>query len=83
MKYPGKVSAEQRGSATKEDDPQQKGKLKTYCQLVNYLLITYATDDVIEDVEAEITNFEQPEGMFAVRYLELLWKMLSRCDCVR
>lgn len=34
------------------------------------------------DAEAEITNFEQPEGTSAVSSLEVLWKKALRCGRV-
>lgn len=49
--------------ATKEDDPQKERKLMTYCKVVSYLIATYASDDVMANAEADITNFKQPEGM--------------------
>lgn len=44
----------------------------TYCQVPNYLLATYATDDVIMDVEVKITNFKQQKEMSVVRYSDVL-----------
>lgn len=58
--------------ATNEDDTQQEEKLTTYCEVVNYLRTSYATGDVIVQVEAEITNSKQPEEVSIVRYSELL-----------
>lgn len=63
----------------KEDDPQQNGKFTTYCQVVSYLLSTYSKDDTIVDVEAGISNFKQPQGIFVVRYSEVLWEQAPRC----
>lgn len=40
----------------------QEGKLTLYCQVVNYLLRIYATDDIMAKVDAEIVNFKQPDN---------------------
>lgn len=58
MKHPGEATLTRRVWATKEDFPQKNGKSTTYCQVVNYLLATYATDDFITEIEADTTNFE-------------------------
>lgn len=43
---------------TIEDDLQQEGKLKT-CRRVNiYQHATYATDDILAEVEADTTNYK-------------------------
>lgn len=57
---------------TEEDDPQYEGKLMMYFQIVNYFPDTYTTDDVITKSKADITNFKEPEEMFALRYSEVL-----------
>lgn len=43
-----------------------------YCQVVSFLPASYATDDVIADVETEVTNFKQLKSVSAVRYSEML-----------
>lgn len=52
---------------------RQQDKLATYRQVVNYLLETYVTDDVIADAEAEITKFKKPVENFAIQYSQALW----------
>lgn len=46
---------------------RQEAKLAAYFQMVNYLLGTYATDDVICEAEAETVHFRRPIGIAAVR----------------
>lgn len=42
---------------TEDDKSQKEEKLTTYCQMVNILLDTYGTDDVMAEAEADITTF--------------------------
>lgn len=42
-----------RECATESEDPQKGGKLTIFCQVVNYPLATYATQDVIAEAETE------------------------------
>lgn len=51
----------------------QKGKLTSYCEVVNFLLTTYATDDIIAAANMDIMKFEQPAGQSAVGYAQALW----------
>lgn len=60
MKYPAKAGLAHSICATKEVSSQKKKTLTTYCQLVNYLLSPYATDDVIAEIKGETTNFKYP-----------------------
>lgn len=52
----------------------KKGRPATYCQVVHYLLSTYAIEDVIAEARTEVTNFKQPEHTSATRYSELSWE---------
>lgn len=69
-------------SGSLEDNAHEAGKLKGYCQVVNYLLETYATDDVVAEDEADITNYEHPKSMSAMQYLQAMWKEALRCGQV-
>lgn len=82
MKDPAKSALVHSVCDTKEDDPQQDGKLTTHCQVVHYLLTTYATDDLIAEAEADINNFKEPKGISAVRYSKGLWEVALRCGRV-
>lgn len=57
MKYAAQAVLAYRVYATKEDDRQQKRMLTAYCQVIIYLLYDCATDDVMAEIEAEITSF--------------------------
>lgn len=37
------------------------GKLRTYTEAVNYLLLTYVPDDVISTIDAALTSIAQPQ----------------------
>lgn len=81
IKEPAKAPLMHRVCLT-DKDSQQKGKLTTYCQVVNYLLVTYATDDEIAKAEAGIMQFKKPERMSATLFSELLWEKALRCGRV-
>lgn len=72
MKDQAKASLAHKVCSTEDDDFEQHVKLTTYGDVGNYLLATYATDDVIAQVKAETTNFNWPEETSAVQYLEVL-----------
>lgn len=50
---------------------QKERKLTTYCEIVSYLLVKYATGDVIVVAETERKNFKHPRHMSVVRYLDV------------
>lgn len=68
--------------ATKEADPRKEGNMTTDCQVVSFLLATYATDDVLTVLKANVANFKQLEGMPVIRYSEVLWENALRCGLV-
>lgn len=68
--------------ATKKDDPQLEVKLTAYCQVVNSLQATCATNDVTAEIKAEIINFKQLEGLLAARYSEVIWEKALGCGLV-
>lgn len=59
---------------------RKEGKLASDCEVVNFLLETYATDDIIEEMDAVILYFEQPSHTPPTEYLEALWNKAQRCD---
>lgn len=52
---------------------RQEGKVTSNCQVVNYLLATCVTDDIIAEDNMDIVNFKQPVGQSAVEYPQALW----------
>lgn len=81
-KGPGKADLAKCVPSTKEDDRQEEKRLTTNCQLVNYLLASYTTDDIIVEVEANITNYKQLEALSAVSHSEVLCKKALLCGHV-
>lgn len=79
IKEPTKASIVRRVGGLFEDDAHKEGKLKRYYQAVNYLLETYATDDVIVEAEAEITNYNEPGNRLDASCSETLWERALRC----
>lgn len=57
-------------------------KLTTYQQVNNHLLWKYATDEVITDIEEEITSFTQPENKTPYQYAEELDAKTLCCGSV-
>lgn len=66
----------------KNNDRPKQRKRTAYCQVINYLLATYAPDDMIAEAEALISIFKQPVYMYAVGYSEVLCKRALRCGLV-
>lgn len=67
MKDPAKAVLSHRMSGTENNDDHKEGKFTSYCQVVNYLLKSYATDDAITETEANIMDYKQPGNMSAAR----------------
>lgn len=56
----------------------QEGKLKSYWEVVNYLLATYATDDINAETDMDIMNFMQLAGQSAFEYGQAFWTKALR-----
>lgn len=82
IREPAKVVLSHPVTAGNKKDQKQEAELTTYCKAVKYLLKTYATNDVISEADAEITNFKQPTGMTAVCHCEVLWEKALGCGRV-
>lgn len=83
MKKPAAAALNSRISLPSKSHRRHKeGTLTTYCEVVNYLLETYATDDVIAETDAEILRFTQPPTKSPTEYAEALWNKALRCDRV-
>lgn len=64
------------------EERQSDGELTFYRQIVNCLLETYATDDVIAKIEADLTWFKRSESMTAITYTKVLCGEALPCDRV-
>lgn len=52
----------------------------SYRKVVNCLLETYATDDLIGKTDADIMRFPQESNKLPTEYAEALWKKALRCN---
>lgn len=67
-----KAALASRIGAIEKGNPYKEGEMTTYSQVVNYLLVTFATNDVRAEAETKITNEKQSEHMSAVKYTDFL-----------
>lgn len=58
---------------------RQQEKLKSYCKVSNYLLATYAMDDIIVEADMNIMSLKQPAGPSKVKYVQALWTKAVGC----
>ena len=56
--------------------------LTSYCQIVNYLLRTYADNQTISRTNGEIIRLTQRDNQSPVKFKNFLWSKMSRCGCV-
>lgn len=59
-----------------------EGILKSYCEVVNYLLEKYASDEIIGETTAEIKSWKQQEGKKETKLWKKLWDKVLRCGKV-
>ena len=63
-------------------DSDRGEMLTTYPEVVNFLLQTYATDDVIAEAVTDVENLKQSTAMTEQEYSDELWKRALRCGTV-
>ena len=63
-------------------DARRDEVLSSYPEVVNYLLRTYATNEVMAEAYADVTNFLQSSGMSETEYGDRLWRKALRCGNV-
>ena len=63
-------------------DVEQRELLETYPEVVNFLLRTYATDEVIAEAVGDVTSFRQSSNMTEEVYSNHLWDKALRCGTV-
>lgn len=61
MNGPAKGALVRRGYATWENDREQKRKLKTYFEVVDYFISFFTNGDGIAQLKAKLTSFKQLE----------------------
>lgn len=57
---------------TSSHPSRQKEKLTCHCQAVNYVLNTYATDDIIAELYVKFISYKQPKDLSAVDHSHAL-----------
>lgn len=60
----------------------QKITVKSYCKTLNLLLETYAIDDVIVMMDADMMHFIQPSNKLPSKHGEASWNNVLPCDRV-
>ena len=70
------------GTSLVVDDDGHKEALSTYCEVFNYLLRTFATNEVIATAYADLTSYVQATGMTETDYGDKIWDKTIRCGSV-
>lgn len=63
MKELAKAALSYEMSGTEDNTNHREEALTAHCQVFNYVLETYATDNVIAEAKADIISDKQPEGV--------------------
>ena len=63
-------------------DADREEMLTSYPELVNFMLETYATDDVIAEAVEDVESMRQSTGMTEQEFSNELWKRALRCGTV-
>lgn len=58
------------------------GQLTSYRDLVNYLLRTYATEEVIAEADVAINQFHQGDRVSPPEYAQKLWSKELKCATI-
>lgn len=56
--------------------------LLSYCEIVNYLLETYADDQTISRAHTEVIRLQQLRGQNPMKFRNHIWGRALRCGCV-
>lgn len=59
---------------------QEEGALTSICEVVHYLLDTYATEDGNTEIGAKIFCITQPSNMTPKDHVGTLWNKVIYCD---
>lgn len=73
------VALNVRTCLSSSSNARYKGKFTSYWEVLNYLLPTYTTGYIIEQVDMDIINFKQPTVQRAFEYLYALWTEALCC----
>lgn len=79
MKKPAGAAFSSRTCLKSSHRSCQEGNLTSYCQVINYLLSTYATGDIIAEASAEFFIYKRPEDFNVVNYSQSHCTQTLRC----
>lgn len=82
MKKPAGAALNTRTCLSSLNHARQEGKLTSYCDVVSYLLATYATVAIIAKAGMNIKNSRQIACQSAVEYVQVLWTRSLRFGSV-
>lgn len=82
MRESAKSALNMRICPSDQSSVTKKGKLASYSAVVNYLLMTYAYDDIIAKAEAELHQFKQGTKTSEQDYATALTLKVMRCGPV-
>lgn len=66
----------------KSNRRRKEGTLTRFCEVVNYLLKSNATDDIIAKIDAEIFCYIKTLNMRPTEHAEALWNYALVCHLV-
>lgn len=61
-----------KSKSLKKEEKTKEGVLKTYSRILNRLLNTYATDNVIAEADIDISRFVQPMNSTPLQFADVL-----------
>lgn len=82
MREPPKSALNMHVSPLDSSFAPKKGQITSYCGVVNYLLLTYASKDIIAKEEAEVQQFKQGPRLSKHNYATALNLKAMRCGAV-
>lgn len=77
-------AVQSRGTSLKQKRNLHRTKkwLRTGCEVGNYFLSTYTTNEAIAQRDAEMTMSSQPPNMNSVEYSQSIWLKELKCGSV-
>ena len=63
-------------------DVQENEMLKTYSEVVNFLIKTYVIDDMISPAFEDVMKYQKGNHMAEMDFYEKLWGRALRCGSV-
>lgn len=82
IRKPAVAALNGRNSLPSSSQARQEGRLTSYCQVDNYLLATYTTDNIIAEAYMDEMNFNYPARHNAVEHGRVFWANTILCHPV-